>query len=115
MYFPPGHMSSSVCRCFSCSLYRWIPYCPYCLRYINFLERQEETGIDYSTDTYDGGLHMNLSVAEKLSVYFGRILSGEMGVPDRRGETELSLSWEEKLAAYEAEKQEQYRYYGMKQ
>ena len=85
------------------------------LRYINFLERQEETGIDYSTDTYDGGLHMNLSGAEKLSVYFGRILSGEMGVPDRRGETELSLSWEEKLAAYEAEKQEQYRYYGMKQ
>lgn len=85
------------------------------LRYVNFLELQEETGIDYSTDTYDGGLHMNLSGAEKLSVYFGRILSGEMGVPDRRGETELSLSWEEKLAAYEAEKQEQYRYYGMKQ
>ena len=70
------------------------------LRYVNFLELQEETGIDYSTDTYDGGLHMNLSGAEKLSVYFGRILSGEMGVPDRRGETELSLSWEEKLAAF---------------
>ena len=41
------------------------------LRYINFLELQEDTGIDYSTDTYDGGLHMNLSGAEKLS-RFGR-------------------------------------------
>ena len=28
---------------------------------------------------------------------------------------ELYDAWEEKLAAYEAEKQEQYRYYGMKQ
>ncbi len=83
------------------------------LRYINFLELGEETGIDYATDTYDGGLHMNLSGAEKLSAYFGSMLSEELGVPDRRKETELSSRWEEKLAAYEAEKQEQYRYYGM--
>lgn len=83
------------------------------LPYINFLELQEETGIDYTTDTYDGGLHMNLSGAEKLSRYIGRYLTEEVGISDRRGETELAGRWEEKLAAYEAEKQAQYDYYGI--
>ena len=83
------------------------------LPYINFLDIQEETGIDYTTDTYDGGLHMNLSGAEKLSRYMGRYLTEEAGVPDRRGEAELSARWAEKLAAYEAEKEYQYDYYGI--
>lgn len=83
------------------------------LPYINFLEIQEETGIDYAADTYDGGLHMNLSGAEKLSRYMGRYLTGEAGIPDRRGETELAGRWAEKLAAYEAEKRAQYELYGM--
>ncbi len=85
------------------------------LRYINFLELQEETGIDYDTDTYDGGLHMNLSGAEKLSRYLGRMLSEELGVPDRRGEEALTGRWDAKLAAYEAEKQAQYAYYDMEE
>ena len=84
------------------------------LTYINFLELGEETGIDYATDTYDAGLHMNLSGAEKLSRYFGRVLSEEFRIPDRRGEKALAAVWEEKTAAYEAEKEAQYEYYGMK-
>ena len=83
------------------------------LRYLNFLELTEETGIDYTKDTYDGGLHMNLSGAEKLSHYLGRILSEEIGLPNRQGESALSAAWAEKSAAYEAEKQAQYQYYGM--
>lgn len=83
------------------------------LPYINFLELQGETGIDYTTDTYDGGLHMNLSGAEKLSRYMGRYLMDEAGIPDRRGEAELAGRWAEKLDAYEAEKRAQYEYYGM--
>lgn len=83
------------------------------LPYINFLDLQGETGIDYTTDTYDGGLHMNLSGAEKLSRYMGRYLIDEAGIPDRRGEAELAGRWAEKLAAYEAEKRAQYEYYGM--
>lgn len=83
------------------------------LPYINFLEIQEETGIDYTTDTYDGGLHMNLSGAEKLSRYLGRYLTGEMGLTDRRGEAALAAVWEGKLADYEAEKQAQYEKYKM--
>ena len=85
------------------------------LRYINFLELQAETGIDYSTDTYDAGLHMNLSGAEKLSKWFGRYLSDELGLADRRGEPELAARWAEKLAFYEADKQAQYEKYGMQE
>ena len=81
--------------------------------YINFLEIQDETGIDYNTDTYDAGLHMNLSGAEKLARWMGRYLQEHYGLADRRGEEHLSAVWEEKLAAYEAEKQEQYIKYGM--
>ena len=83
------------------------------LTYINFLELQEQTGIDYTTDTYDGGLHMNLSGAEKLSHWMGEYLIREAGLSDRRGEAELSARWTEKLASYEAEKQAQYEYYGI--
>lgn len=85
------------------------------LCYINFLKLQEETGIDYSTDTYDAGLHMNLSGAEKLSRYLGQVLVDEAGLTDRRNEEELRRIWEEKIAAYEEEKQAQYEYYGMQQ
>lgn len=83
------------------------------LPYLNFLELQEETGIDYTTDTYDAGLHMNLSGAEKLSRWLGAWLMENTSLTDRRGEPELSARWEEKLAAYEAEKQRQYEFYGI--
>lgn len=85
------------------------------LRYINFLEHIDEIGIDYTRDTYDSGLHMNLSGAEKCSHYLGGILSGEFGLADRRDEDALCVAWEEKAAAYEAEKQAQYQYYGIEE
>ena len=85
----------------------------YGLTYINFLELTEETGIDYSKDTYDAGLHMNLSGAEKLARYLGRFLREEAGLRDRRGEERLQEIWAEKIAAYEAEKEEQYVRYGI--
>lgn len=85
------------------------------LPYLNFLELADEIGIDYSKDTYDAGLHMNLTGAEKLSMYLGRYLREEAGLEDRRGEAKLRAVWEEKAAAYEAEKQAQYEKYGMKE
>ncbi len=78
------------------------------LLYINFLELQEETGLDFSTDTYDAGLHLNLSGAEKITAYLGEVLQREAGLADRRGEEVLTRVWEEKIAAYEQEKTEQY-------
>lgn len=78
------------------------------LLYINFLELIEEVGLDFSTDTYDAGLHLNLSGAEKLSHYFGRILSEQAGVKSRRGEEHLEQIWKEKKAAYEQDRDAQY-------
>lgn len=83
------------------------------LLYINFLELLEETGVDFSTDTYDGGLHMNLAGAEKITRYLGEVLRGEVGLEDRRGEEHLSSVWEGKLAVYEQEKREQCEKYGI--
>ncbi|MBO5144040.1 MAG: SGNH/GDSL hydrolase family protein [Lachnospiraceae bacterium] len=83
------------------------------LLYINFLQLIDEIGIDYNTDTYDAGLHMNLSGAEKLSVYLGRILSEELNVPDRRNEDDISRIWEQKIIDYESEIEVQYEYYGI--
>ena len=79
------------------------------LTYVNFLEHQEETGIDYSTDTYDAGLHLNLSGAEKSSRYFGKLLLQQKGITDRRTDTELTKKWDEKIAFYEEMKASQYK------
>ena len=70
------------------------------LLYLNLLDLAEEIGIDFATDTYDGGLHMNLSGAEKLSRYFGKILRDHCALSDMRGDERLSEIWERKREAY---------------
>ena len=77
------------------------------------MELTEDIGIDYSTDTYDAGLHMNLSGAEKLSTYLGQVLQTQYDITDRRGDTELENIWADNIAAYEAEQQAQYEQYGI--
>ena len=71
------------------------------LPYINFYELLDETGIDYETDTYDGGLHMNLSGAGKLSDYLGNVLTNEYGIEDYRNDTAISDVYKEKYQFYE--------------
>ena len=73
------------------------------LKYYNFLEVTDEIGLDYSKDTYDAGLHLNLSGAEKMAHYFGKILTDECGLLSRRGEESLEADWQEKREAYDAE------------
>ena len=75
------------------------------LPYYNFIPLAEEIGIDWSTDTYDEGAHLNVYGAEKLTSYFGKILSEEFGIADRRADGALSAVWTEKQNCYEAEKQ----------
>lgn len=83
------------------------------LLYLNFLECTDEIGLDFQTDTYDGGLHLNLSGAEKLTSYFGQILTEQTDVEDKRADEKLAAIWEQKLAEYEKDKQEQYIQYGI--
>ncbi|MBR6848989.1 MAG: SGNH/GDSL hydrolase family protein [Lachnospiraceae bacterium] len=79
----------------------------YNLPYYNFLEEPDAYGLDFATDTYDAGLHLNLAGAEKLAGYFGGILSEDFAVPDRRGDAAVAAIWEEKAAAYDAERAQQ--------
>lgn len=71
------------------------------LLYINYLELADQLGINYETDTYDGGLHMNLYGAEKLSAHLGKALREECKVPDRREDDELRQIWAEKEKFYD--------------
>ena len=72
------------------------------LLYLNFLELIEEVGLDFDTDTYDSGLHLNLYGAEKLSHWFGAWLTENSSVEDRRSQAEYDAVWNEKSAVYAA-------------
>ena len=72
--------------------------------YYNFIPLDQEIGIDWNTDTYDAGVHLNVFGAEKLTSYFGNILVEKYGLSDRRGETELDAVWAEKIAIYQKER-----------
>ena len=75
------------------------------LDYYNFIGN-EEIGIDWSTDTYDAGVHLNVYGAEKMTAYFGKILQEKYGLTDHRGDAALAKTWSEKLTAYNEEKKE---------
>ena len=66
-------------------------------------------GLDFSEDTYDGGLHLNLFGAEKCARYMGQILTEDCGLSSRRGEEKLEEEWKQKLQDYrdEISRQEQ--------
>lgn len=78
------------------------------LFYINFLDYTDEIGIDFNRDTYDAGLHLNLSGAEKLSRYFGKILADRFALEDHRNDAALSERWDEKIAFYNRTMEQQY-------
>ncbi len=71
------------------------------LAFYNFTEMVETLGIDYTTDTYDGGYHLNLAGAKKLSAYFAEVLATEHGIPDRRTDPTVKAEYDEKLARYD--------------
>lgn len=70
------------------------------LRYYNFLENIDEIGLDYNTDTYDQGFHLNLSGAEKLSTYFGKILVEELELTSHHGDATYEPVWTELTRQY---------------
>ena len=72
--------------------------------YYNFIPHAEEMGIDWTTDTYDAGAHLNVYGAEKLTSYFGEILQRDHGIADRRADGTLAEVWGEKVDAYYKER-----------
>lgn len=69
---------------------------------------QDNGSLDFSVDTYDMGLHLNLSGAEKLTEYFGKFLSENYEFKPHTDE-DLLLIWEEKVNTYNQMKADQYR------
>lgn len=79
----------------------------YDISYLNFLELSE-IEIDYSNDTYDSGLHLNLSGAEKLSDYLGGYLKENYDLDDMRKDEKINKIYEEKTNYYNEMKKQQY-------
>jgi hypothetical protein len=78
------------------------------LNYINTLSLIEDIGLDFDTDTYNGGFGLNVFGAEKLSVFIGNFLRDNYDVSDRKSNPELLAIWEKKSSAYHAMMQAQF-------
>ena len=74
------------------------------LTYYNFIPLTDEIGIDWSTDTYDAGAHLNVYGAEKMTEYFGQILVDEHGFIDMSADEALAADWEIRLERYYEER-----------
>ncbi len=70
------------------------------INYYNLLDMKDLIGLDYQTDTYDGGLHLNLYGATKLSKYFANILKENYNLTDYRNNKEVSNIYNQKLKDY---------------
>lgn len=62
------------------------------------LNLEDGVGIDWETDTKDGGDHLNLMGAKKATSFIGRYLVGEYALPDLRHNPEYK-GWEESCTA----------------
>ncbi len=71
------------------------------LAYYDLTQQIDAIGLDFSQDTYDAGLHLNLSGATKLSGYFADILVNSHGIQDRRNDPQIAAIYNEKLRLYE--------------
>lgn len=66
------------------------------IAYYNLKDKIDEIGIDFSVDTFDSGLHLNLTGATKLSKYFSKVLVQNYNLTDYSGDS----LYDEKLKVY---------------
>ena len=71
------------------------------LHYYDLTQAVDAIGLDFTQDTYDAGLHLNLSGATKLSGYFAQLLAENHGIPDRREDAAIAAEYKEKLRLYD--------------
>ena len=74
--------------------------------YLNTVKESDNIGIDYSTDTFDYGQHLNVDGAEKLSMYIGKRLTDSFSLKDHRNEPAYTQMWNPVVEAYYREKTE---------
>lgn len=71
--------------------------------FCNMNEYYEEMGIDFTTDYYDYGGHVNALGAKKCTEFLGKLLE-KYNIPDKRGQKKLA-AWDEAYALYQEESQ----------
>ena len=69
---------------------------------LNVGDAAKAIGIDWSTDSTDGGDHLNFHGAQKVSTYVGTYLKEQYGLADHRGDETISAVWNASLGKYEA-------------
>ena len=77
--------------------------------YLNFNNYSQEMGLDLTKDTYDAGVHLNLTGAEKLSVFFGKYLKDNVDLTDYRNDQAVAAVYQKKIEFYNFMKEDQER------
>ena len=76
------------------------------VEYLNAIPRMEEMGIDLNTDTYDGGIHLNVYGVEKYTRWFGAWLSERVELEDERNDLVTASRYGALATRYEWQKTE---------
>ena len=66
----------------------------------------KKIGIDWNKDTSDGGDHLNLYGAEKVSIYLGKYLKDNYDLPDHRNEEKYNY-WNDDYNTYLIEREKE--------
>ena len=72
--------------------------------YINAIPLMDEMGIDLATDTYDGGIHLNVWGAEKYTRWLGAYLQERGLIEDQRLDPVAAARYSDLKERYEREK-----------
>lgn len=83
-------------------------------KFIDMNVMLEELLFDWTTDTADGGNHLNVAGAEKISKYLGNILKQEYRCQDHRDDSRYS-SWNDEANRYEQTKNDEVKQKNEKQ
>lgn len=76
----------------------------YGYHYLNLNDYVEEMEIDFATDYYDGGSHVNASGAEKCTAFLGEYISSNYNLEDKRGD-DTYRTWDEAYEYWQAEQE----------
>lgn len=76
----------------------------YGCHYLNLNDYVEEMGIDFATDYYDGGSHVNASGSEKCTAFLGEYINSNYHLEDKRGNSAYN-TWDEAYGYWQAEQE----------
>ena len=72
--------------------------------YIDLNVEPTKIPIDWETESYDKGYHINISGAQKVSAFIGEYLASTYNLPDHRDDP-VYAAWDDALATYTAQLQ----------